>query len=93
MCAFVQKEENKKLLKNGSKNSVLVGYQLRGGILKPFSPTHKNAVLIGYHLKSLKVSGQISLLIGYHLKEDLIQWLKKDRSRRLPIRRKTFRQG
>ena len=91
MCSFVQKVENKKLLKNGSKNSVLVGYQLRGGILKPFSPTHKNAVLIGYHLKSLKVSGQISLLIGYHLKEEnLIQWLKKDHSRRLPHERKIF---
>ena len=36
MCSFVQKVENKKLLKNGSKNSVLVGYQLRGGVLKLF---------------------------------------------------------
>jgi hypothetical protein len=65
----VQKVENEKLLKSSTKNAFLVGYQLRGGILKLFSPTHKNAVLIGYHLKSLKVSGQISLLIGYHLKK------------------------
>lgn len=58
------------------------------------SKNRKRNDLIGYHLKSLKVSGQISLLIGYHLKEEnLIQWLKTDCSRRLPIRRKIFRQG
>ena len=90
----MQKAENYKILKSSTKNAFLVGYQLRGGILKLFSPTHKNAVLIGYHLKSLKVSGQISLLIGYHLKEEnLIQWLKKDHSRRLPHERKIFGQG
>jgi len=50
----VQKAENYKLLKSSTKNAFLVGYQLRGGILKLFSPTHKNAVLIGYHLKSFE---------------------------------------